>query len=133
MKIRSKTRFSDTLTVTSGKKSMSLMVDVDLLTLSFTLRKAKEVVAQAQNAAMKEPTEANMAALGQALRGLIVCVFGEEQAEKCIDFYEGRAESMLDDLMPYILRRIAPMAARISAQRRRELEKTARKNARQRK
>ncbi|MBQ8555367.1 MAG: hypothetical protein IJ438_05765 [Clostridia bacterium] len=133
MKIRSKNRFSDTLTVTSGKKSMSLAVDVDLLTLSTALRKAKETVAQAQIAAAKEPTEANMAAMGQALQGLIVCVFGEEQAEKCIDFYEGRAESMLDDLMPYILRRIAPMAARISARRRRELEKTARRNARHRK
>ena len=38
-----------------------------------------------------------------------------------------------EDLMPYILRRIAPMAARVSAQRRKELEKQARKNARRRK
>lgn len=133
MKIRSKTRFSDTLTVSSGKKSMELTVDVDLLTLSTALRKAKETVALAQNAAMKAPTEANMTALGQALRGLVVCVFGEAQAEKCIDFYEGNPEALLDDLMPYILRRIAPMAARISAQRRRELEKTARKNTRKHK
>ncbi len=133
MKIRSKNRFSDTLTVTSGAKSMELTVDVDLLMLAQSMRKAKEVLAQAQIAAQKDPTEVNMAAFGQGLRGLIVCVFGEEQAEKCIDFYEGNGESMLDDLMPYILRRIAPMAARVSAQRRRELEKAARKNARQRK
>ena len=74
-----------------------------------------------------------MAAMGQALRNLVVCVFGEEQAEKCITFYGDNAESMLEDLMPYILRRIAPMAAKVSAQRRKELEKQARRNARRRK
>lgn len=133
MKIRSKNRFSDTLIVSTGARSMELSVDVDLNTLATSMRKAKEVLAQAQIAATKEPSQENMAAMGQALRGLVVCVFGEEQAEKCITFYEGNPESMLEDLMPYILRRIAPMAARVSAQRRRELEKAARKNARRRK
>lgn len=133
MKIRSKNRFSDTLTVITGARAMELTVDVDLNTLAASMRKAKEVLAQAQIAAAKEPTQANMAAMGQALRGLVVCVFGEEQAEKCITFYGDNPESMLDDLMPYILRRIAPMAAKVSAQRRRELEKAARKNARRRK
>ena len=133
MKIRSKNRFSDSLTVTSGAKSMTLTVDVDLMMLAKAMRKAKEVLAQAQINALKDASPENMAAMGQALRNLIVCVFGEEQAEKCITFYEGNPESMLDDLMPYILRKIAPMAARISAQRRRELEKAARKNARLRK
>lgn len=133
MKIRSKNRFSDTLTVVTGAKSMTLTVGVDLQTLAQSMRKAKEVLAEAQIAAMKEPSQENMAAMGQALRGLVVCVFGEEQAEKCIAFYEDKPESMLEDLMPYILRRIAPMAARVSAQRRKELEKQARKNARRRK
>lgn len=133
MKIRSKNRFSDTLTITSGARAMELTVDADLNTLAASMRKAKEVLAQAQIAAAKEPTQANMSAMGQALRGLVICVFGEEQAEKCINFYEGNPESMLDDLMPYILRRIAPMAVRVSTRRRRELEKAARKNARRRK
>lgn len=133
MKIRSKNRFSDTLTITSGTQSMTLLVDVDLNTLAGAMRKAKEILAEAQNAAMAAPTEANMAAMGQALRNLVVCVFGEEQAEKCITFYSDNAESMLEDLMPYILRRIAPMAAKVSAQRRKELEKQARRNARRRK
>lgn len=133
MYIRSKNRFSDTLTITSGTKAMTLTVDADLPTLAASLRKAKEQLAQAQQTALKVPTEANMAAMGQALRQLVVCVFGEEQAEKCIRFYDGHPESMLEDLMPYILRRIAPMAARVSANRRRELEKQARRNARRRK
>ena len=133
MYIRSKNRFSDTLTITSGTKAMTLTVDADLPALAASLRKAKEQLAQAQQTALKAPTEANMAAMGQALRGLVVCVFGEEQAEKCIAFYEDKPESMLEDLMPYILRRIAPLAAKVSAQRRRELEKQARRNARHRK
>ena len=133
MKIRSKNRFSDVLVVTSGAKSLELTVDVDLLTLAQSMRKAKEVLAQAQLAAQEAPTEENMAAFGQGLRRLVVCVFGEEQAEKCISFYGSNPEAMLGDLMPYILRKIAPMAARVSAQRRRELEKQARRNERRHK
>lgn len=133
MKIRSRNRFSDSLTITSGAKSMTLTVDVDLLTLAQSMHKAREVLAQAQINATKDPTPESMAAFGQGLKQLVECVFGQEQAEQCIAFYEGNTESMLDDLMPYILRRIAPMAARVSAQRRRELEKQARRNARRHK
>ena len=133
MRIRSKTRFSDTLTISSGAKSMTLLVDVDMQTLAASMRKAKEVLAQAQLSAMQSPTEENMAAMGQAIRQLVVCVFGDEQAEACMSFYEGQPEAMLEDIMPYVLRKIAPMAARFSARRRRELEKTARRNARRHK
>ena len=133
MKIHSKNRFSDSLTVVTGAKSMTLTVDVDLNTLATSMRKAKEVLAQVQLAAVKDPSPENMAAFGQGLKQLVECIFGAEQSARIIDFYEGNGEALLDDLMPYILRKIAPMAARISAQRRRDLEKAARKNARQRK
>lgn len=133
MKIRSKNRFSDSLTVVTGAKSMTLTVDVDLNTLATSMRKAKEVLAQAQINAVNDPSPENMAAFGQGLKQLVECVFGAEQSARIINFYEGNGEALLDDLMPYILRKIAPMAARISAQRRRELEKAARKNARRRK
>lgn len=133
MKIRSKTRFSDTLTISSGHSNMTLTVDADLQTLAQSMRKAKEVLAQAQIAAMAEPTQENMAAMGQAIHCLVACVFGKRQAAQLLDFYEGKPESMLEDIMPYILRKIAPMAARVSARHRRELEKTARRNARRRK
>ena len=133
MKIRSKTRFSDTLVISTGHREMTLTVDADLQTLAQAMRKAKEVLAQSQIAAMQEPTQENMAAMGQAIRQLVVCVFGEKQAGQMLDFYEGKPESMLEDIMPYILRKIAPMAARVSAKRRRELERTARRNARRRK
>lgn len=133
MRIRSKTRFSDTLTISSGAKSMTLLVDVDMQTLAASMRKAKEVLAQAQLDAMQAPTEENLAAMGQAIRQLVVCVFGAEQAERIVDFYDGQPESMLEDIMPYVLRKIAPMAARFSAKRRLELEKTVRRNARRHK
>ena len=78
--------------------------------------------------------DVNAADIGaEQMENLYCAIFGEEQAEKCISFYGDNAESMLEDLMPYILRRIAPMAAKVSAQRRKELEKQARRNARRRK
>ena len=68
MNIRSKNRFSDTLTVVTGAKSMTLTVDVDLQTLAQSMRKAKEVLAEAQIAALKEPSQENMAAMGAIRR-----------------------------------------------------------------
>ncbi len=130
MRIHSKNRYSDKLTVTSGKKALALTVDLDLQRASQAIRKAREVLAEAQNAAMKEPTPEHMEAFGQGLKMLVESVFGEKQAESILDFYEGNGEALLDDLMPYILRKIAPRVTAYSAQRRRELERAARKAVR---
>ncbi len=132
MRIHSKNRYSDKLTVTSGKKALALTVDLDLQRASQAIRKAREVLAEAQNAAMKEPTPEHMEAFGQGLKMLVESVFGEKQAESILDFYEGNGEALLDDLMPYILRKIAPRVTAYSAQRRRELERAARKAVRRR-
>lgn len=132
MRIHSKNRYSDKLTVTSGKKALVLTVDFDLQRASQAIRKAREVLAEAQNAAMKEPTPEHMEAFGQGLKMLVESVFGEKQAESILDFYEGNGEALLDDLMPYILRKIAPRVTAYSARRRRELERAARKAVRRR-
>ena len=56
----------------------------------------------------------------------------ERVRRKIIDFYDDRAEAMLDDIMPYILNKIAPIVIRYSSNRRKELEKLARQNAKRR-
>lgn len=133
MKIHSKNRFSDKLTVITGEKALVLTVDLDLQRASQAIRKAREVLAETQLAAMKDPTPEHVEAFGQGLKMLVESVFGEKQAESIINFYEGNGEALLDDLMPYILRKIVPMVTAYSAQRRRELERAARQVARSRK
>ena len=132
MRIHSKHRFSDSLIISSGTKNLELLVDLDLTSAAQAIRKAREVLAVAQQAALKNPSAENMEAFGRGLRMLVVSVFGTKQATKIIDFYDDRAEAMLDDIMPYILNKIAPIVIRYSSNRRKELEKLARQNAKRR-
>ncbi len=129
MKIQSKNRYSDKLVISSGLKRLELVVDLDLTTAAQAIRKAREVLAIAQQTALAAPTQENIEAFGRGLRMLVVSVFGTEQSIRIMDWYEDRPEAMLDDIMPYILEKIAPMVIRYSAQRRREVEKAAKKAA----
>ena len=76
MKIRSKNRFSDTLIVSTGARSMELTVDVDLNTLATSMRKAKEVLAQAQIAAKSCPHKGETAEKPAFCSSAITCVKG---------------------------------------------------------
>lgn len=130
MKIKSSSRFSDELTISSGVKSMTLTVDLDLTCAAQALRKAREELAEAQDLALKDP--ACMPRYGLALRSFIAVVFGPVQTEQLLAFYEGQPASLIEDVMPYIFRRIVPLTVSASARRAKELRSTARKNARKR-
>lgn len=119
--IKSKNRLSDTLTVKSGVKTLTLTVDMDLAAAAQALRKAQQEVAEAQKVAIENRTQETAEAYGAALRGLICVVFGEKQTDSLIDFYEGQPQSMLDDLMPYIFRYIVPAVSRASRRRARQI------------
>ncbi|MBQ7845001.1 MAG: hypothetical protein IJ392_02490 [Clostridia bacterium] len=121
---KSKTRFSDTLTLSSGVKSLTLHVDLDLVHTAQRMRKAKENLAEAQNNAMDHRSDETAAAYGQALRELICVVFGQEQTDSLLIFYEGRPDSMIEDIMPYILNKIVPMVNKASRKRAKELAKS---------
>ena len=120
-RIRSKSRFSDTITLSSGAKTLTLRVDLDLTHAAQQMRKAKEALAEAQNAVMERQTDETMGVYGLALRGVIAVVFGEEQTDSLLTFYEGRPDSMIEDILPYVLDRVAPMMARASRKRARML------------
>lgn len=119
--IKSKNRLSDTLTVKSGVKTLTLTVDMDLAAAAQALRKAQQQLAEAQKVAIENRTQETAEAYGAALRGLICVVFGEKQTDSLIDFYEGQPQSLLDDLMPYIFRYIVPAVAKASRRRARQL------------
>lgn len=125
MRIKSKSRYSDTLIITSGAKTMQLQVDLDLCACAQALRKARQVLAEAQNAAQAMRTEQTAAAYGQALRSLIAVVFGENQADALVEFYQAQPASLIEDVMPYIFRRIVPQVNLASQRRAAELRRSA--------
>ncbi|MGN1020342.1 MAG: hypothetical protein ACI4O7_08190 [Aristaeellaceae bacterium] len=120
-RIKSKSRFSDTVTLTSGANTLTLQVDLDLTHAAQQMRKAKEVLAEAQSAVLEHQTDETIGVYGMALRGVIAVVFGEEQTDSLLAFYEGRPDSMIEDILPYVLDRVAPMMARASRKRARQL------------
>lgn len=121
--IKSKNRLSDTLTVKSGVKTLTLTVDMDLAAAAQALRKAQQQLAEAQKVAIENRTQETAEAYGAALRGLICVVFGEKQTDSLIDFYEGQPQSLLDDIMPYIFRHIVPAVTKASRRRAAQLAK----------
>lgn len=120
-RIKSKSRFSDTVTLTSGTNTLTLHVDLDLTHAAQQMRKAREVLAEAQSAVLDRQTDETIGVYGMALRGVIAVVFGEEQTDSLLTFYEGRPDSMIEDILPYVLDRVAPMMARASRKRARQL------------
>ena len=132
--IRSKERYSDDLKINSGAKSLVLHVDMDTRTGYQKINKAREMMAEAQNMAVAEHNgvpgakyEKTVEAYGLAIRALIVAVFGEEQTEKMAAFYENNLDAMLDDILPYILKRLFPMLRKASTARAKALRRAQKK------
>jgi len=121
--IKSKNRLSDSLIIKTGDKSITLHVDLDLAATAQSMRKAQQHLAETQKAAIENRSQETAEAYGQALRGLICVVFGQEQTDSLLDFYEGQPESLLNDIMPYIFRRIVPAITKASHKRARQLAK----------
>lgn len=132
--IRSKERYSDDLKINSGAKSLVLHVDMDTRTGYQKINKAREMMAEAQNMAIAEQKDIPgmkyqnvVEAYGLAIRALIVAVFGEEQTDKMTEFYENNLDAMLDDILPYILKRLFPMLRKASTKRAKALRQAQKK------
>ena len=132
--IRSKERYSDDLKINSGAKSLTLHVDMDTRTGFQKINKAREMMAEAQNMAVAEEKDIpgtkyqkTVEAYGLAIRALIVAVFGEEQTDKMTEFYENNLDAMLDDILPYILKRLFPKLRKASAARAKALRQAQKK------
>ena len=131
MFIRSKTHYTDQLTISSGAKKLTLLVDLDLSSAARSFVCARKAIHQARISAQENPSPENMTTLAGTIRDLFICIFGEEQSERLMEFYGDSPASMLNDLSPYILRRIAPLLVRYSARRRRQLLRAARHESRE--
>lgn len=126
MFIRSKTRFSDTLTFSSGARKLTLLIDLDLCQALEALQTAGKSLARLPPV---QDSAARLDDWAQALRSLFEGLFGPAQAGQLLSFYQDDPAALLEDLLPYLLRRIIPAAVRCSARRRRALERALKRTA----
>ena len=98
------------LKVTDAGTGEELVLHVDL-SVDQTLQRylqAAEAFAKARNNANKGLTEERVEELGEAILNLFVVIFGQEQAQKLVDFYGESYTEMLADVVPFINDVVAP-------------------------
>jgi hypothetical protein len=98
------------LKVTDTGTGEELVLHVDLSVDQVMQRyiQAAEAFAKARNNANKGLTEERVENLGEAILNLFVVIFGQEQAQKLVDFYGESYTEMLADVVPFINDVVAP-------------------------
>ena len=95
MKIKRTRPFLDTLELEDGDKRLTVSVSIHFERSAPLIRKDK-----------KNPN--NLEAYGNAVIALFAAVFGEQEAGRILQFYEGQYTDMLTDILPYILHIVLP-------------------------
>lgn len=100
------------LQIEDNGKTLTINVDINVDTILQQYNKAQYRIAQAAQAAKKAADEKDMenieAAMGDAVLGLFEVVFGHDQTQKIIEFYDNKAFEMLTDISPFITEVVAP-------------------------
>lgn len=103
-------RIVEDLKVTDAGTGEELVLHVDLSVDQIMQRylQAAEAFTKARNNANKGLTEERVEKLGEAILNLFVVIFGQEQAQKLVDFYGESYTEMLADVVPFINDVVAP-------------------------
>lgn len=100
------------LEIEDNGKTLTLAVDINVDTMLKAYNNAQYKIAQAsidaKKAADKKNVEAAEVAMGNAVFALFDVVFGEEQRNKIIEFYDNKPLEMLGDIAPFIAEVVAP-------------------------
>ena len=100
------------LQIEDNGQTLDLAVDINVDTMLKAYNNAQYKIAQASIDAKKATDKQNMEkaeeAMGNAIFALFEVVFGKEQTDKIIDFYDNKALEMLGDIAPFIADVVAP-------------------------
>lgn len=122
--ITRKNRIKEELQLCHADGSVALTVSVDLNIDEIGQRvfKAYESLGAAQNALEKEPaSDAAMESYGNAVITVFDVIFGEQDAQKILAFYDGNYTEMLVDVFPFINDEIIPKIREASEARKAQL------------
>lgn len=93
-------------------KTLDISVDINIDSILQQYNKAQYQIAQAsidsKKAADENDLEKAQEAMGNAIFGLFDVVFGHDQTEKIIEFYDNKPLEMLADITPFITDVVAP-------------------------
>jgi hypothetical protein len=120
----------------NGDIACTIDVDINVDQIGAKIERAAELVGIAQNAIMKEPNSDDAAlSYTQAVISLFIAIFGEENCDKIVEFYDGKdgnqtmskkekagiMTEMLVDIFPFINNEILPKVREASAERKKQL------------
>lgn len=71
----------------------------------------------------KAPSPENIKILGDSFLALLKIVFGEENTEKILEFYDGNFAHLMEDIYPYLVNEIFPKMRKESQRKAKELRK----------
>ena len=119
-----KNRIKEQLQLCNSDGSVALVADVDLNVdiIANRISKAYETLGMAQLALQEAPNDSRaMEAYGNAVISVFNVIFGEENTEKIVAFYENNWSEMLLDLFPFINNEIMPKIREASEERKAQL------------
>ena len=117
----------------NGDIACTIDVDINVDQIGAKIERAAELVGIAQNAIVKEPNSDDAAlSYTQAVISLFIAIFGEENCDKIVEFYDGNQTvskkekagimtEMLVDIFPFINSEILPKVREASAERKKQL------------
>ena len=100
------------LEIEDNGKKLQINVDINVDSMLKAYNKAQYKIAQAsinaKKAAEDKDIERAEEAMGNAVLGLFEVIFGAEQTQKIIEFYDNKALEMLGDIAPFISEVVSP-------------------------
>ena len=111
-----------------GTVALTVNVDLNIDEIGARVSKAYETLGAAQLTLEKSPnSEAAMKAYGEAVIAVFNIIFGEEDTQNILLFYEGNYTEMLLDVFPFIDGEIIPKIREASEARKAQLLDAAKK------
>ena len=122
--IKRKQRVRETLELcnSEGNVELTVHVDIDLDVMGGRIANAHDVLRMANELVAEKPdSEEAQEAFGAAVIALFAVIFGKDNADKIIEYYEGRYTEMLLDVFPFINEAVMPKVKEASASRKQQL------------
>lgn len=117
--LRREVRIKDKLPLENSDGTLFAEIDIDINIDSIIERycEAEKEVKQAEIALQTDKSDGALERYGNALMSLLKILFGDENAQTILDFYEGRYSEMITEIVPMIIEEIAPKLAEARAHR----------------
>lgn len=105
-------RIKEELEITDNNEVLKLVVDINVDSILREYNKANYAIAMAQKAANEAKNADDLSkaeeSMGEAVLSLFVVIFGSDQTDQIIKFYDNKALEMLADIAPFIADVVQP-------------------------